>query len=36
MGMWVQNPLKPMSSFHPGWGAPQGSVFDRLRLQVPD
>jgi hypothetical protein len=36
MGMWVQYPPMPVLPFHPGWGAPQGSMFDRLKLPVHD
>jgi hypothetical protein len=36
MGMWAQYPMMLMPPFHPGWGAPQGSVFDRLKLPVHD
>jgi hypothetical protein len=36
IGMWVQYPPMPMPPFHPGWGAPQGLVFDRFKLPVHD
>jgi hypothetical protein len=36
MGMWVQYPPMSMPLFHLSWGAPQGSVFDRLKLPVLD
>jgi hypothetical protein len=36
MGMWVAYPPMSMPLFRPGLGAPQGSVFDRLKLPVHD
>jgi hypothetical protein len=36
MGMWVQYPPMSMTTFHPCWGAPQRSVFNRLKLLVHD
>jgi hypothetical protein len=36
MGMWVQYPLMLMQPFHLGWGAPQGLVFDGLKLSMHD
>jgi hypothetical protein len=36
MGMCVQDPPMPMPLFHPGWEAPQSSIFDRLKLPVHD
>jgi hypothetical protein len=36
MGIWVQYPSMSIPPFHPSWGAPQRSVFDRLKLPVHD
>jgi hypothetical protein len=36
IGMWVQYPPMSMPPFHTHWGAPQGSVLDRLKLPVHD